>query len=172
MTNQRAGQADIGERIAAQIAVANQVSPDGYWTMKAADGMAMLDLIAALRAERDETQLWVSALRVAIKVMDHTAQKEVDADGWITSYRFNTGAFHGLLGLLSQKATGERMAAELLALRSRLSHYEKVAHIVRGVVMSLRAGELFHPEQSDLKYHRERLEAALAALPAPSEGTR
>jgi hypothetical protein len=42
---------DIEERVAAQIAVANQVSPDGYWTMKAADGMALLDLIHTLREQ-------------------------------------------------------------------------------------------------------------------------
>ena len=61
--------------------------------------------VKELVAERDAMAKVVSELRLAVKRMDVTAQRETKMDGGeeiITGYRFKTGAFHALLGLLSQ----------------------------------------------------------------------
>ena len=63
---------------------------------------------------------WAGEVRLAIKRMDATAQREtkIDTDGEevITGYRFKTGAFHALLGLLSQMpAVRTAQSVEVLA---------------------------------------------------------
>ncbi|MCA1670321.1 MAG: hypothetical protein LC793_23655 [Thermomicrobia bacterium] len=52
-----------------------------------------LELVTALIAARAD----LHELRMRVEEADALARKDEDADGWITGYHFNTGAWHRLL---------------------------------------------------------------------------
>lgn len=59
------------------------------------------DEIDALRTQLAAAEGRLKGIEELIREVDILASKETDAEGWIISYRFNTGAWHRLLGVVN-----------------------------------------------------------------------